>query len=72
MSTLGPTHGLATVTFDSQPPHTIDTNLSSAKTAEVVDVDQGAEGAHEFTVTVQGTPGNKRIDVDALIVLARI
>jgi len=71
MSTQGPTRGSATVKLDSGTPGTINTNASSPKTAEIVDVvTAAANGSHKLVVTVLGTAGHPRIDVDAFVVLS--
>ena len=72
MSTQGPTRGSATVKLDSGTPATINTNTSSLKTAEIVDVvTAAANGSHKLVVNVLGTSGHPRIDVDAFVVLSK-
>ena len=72
MSTQGPTRGSATVKLDSGTPATINTNTSSLKTAEIVDVvTAAANGSHKLEVNVLGTSGHPRIDVDAFVVLSK-
>ena len=70
MSSQGPTRGSATVKLDSGAAQTINTNASSPKTAEIVDVVTGSQGAHKVVVNALGTAGHPRIDVDAFIVLS--
>jgi hypothetical protein len=70
MSALGPTRGSATVKLDSGTAATINTNTSSPKTAQIVDVITGTQGAHKVVVNLLGTAGHPRIDVDAFIVLS--
>ncbi|HET7247452.1 MAG TPA: hypothetical protein VFJ07_21760 [Streptosporangiaceae bacterium] len=71
MSTQGPARGSATVKLDSGTAATISTNASSPKTAQIVDVvTAAANGSHKLVVTVLGTPGHPRIDVDAFVVLS--
>jgi hypothetical protein len=71
MSTQGPTQGSATVKLDSGTAATINTNMASPKTAEIVDVvTAAANGSHKLVVTVLGTSGHPRIDVDAFVVLS--
>jgi len=72
MSTQGPTRGSATVKLDSGTAATINTNTGSPKTAEIVDVvTAAANGSHKLVVSVLGTAGHPRIDVDAFIVLSK-
>jgi Pro-kumamolisin, activation domain len=72
MSTQGPTRGSATVKLDSGTAATINTNTSSPKTAEIVDVvTAAANGSHKLVVNVLGTSGHPRIDVDAFVVLSK-
>jgi Pro-kumamolisin, activation domain len=72
MSTQGPTRGSATVKLDSGTAATINTNTSSPKTAEIVDVvTAAANGSHKLVVNVLGTAGHPRIDVDAFVVLSK-
>jgi hypothetical protein len=70
VSTLGPTRGSASIKLDSGSTATINTHASSPKTAQIVDVVAGASGSHKLVVTVLGTSGHPRIDIDAFIVLA--
>jgi hypothetical protein len=70
VSTLGPTRGSASVKLDSGSTATINTHASSPKTAQIVDVVSGASGSHKLVVTVLGTSGHPRVDIDAFIVLA--
>jgi hypothetical protein len=71
MSTEGPTRGSATVKLDSGTAATISTNTSSPETAEIVDVvTAAAGGSHKLVLTVLGTSGHPRVDVDAFVVLA--
>jgi hypothetical protein len=72
MSTLGSTRGSATVKLDSGTAATINTNASSPKTAEIVDVvTAAANGSHKLVVNVLGTAGHPRVDVDAFVVLSK-
>jgi len=72
MSTQGPTRGSATVKLDSGTATTINTNTSSPHTAEIVDVVTAtANGSHTLVITVLGTSGHPRIDVDAFVVLSK-
>jgi hypothetical protein len=70
VSTLGSTRGSASVKLDSGATATISTHATSPKTAQIVDVVSGASGAHKLVVTVLGTSGHPRVDVDAFIILA--
>lgn len=71
MSTQGPTRGSATVKLDSGTASTINTNTTSPHTAEIVDVATAAVNtSHKLVITVLGTSGHPRIDVDAFVVLA--
>jgi hypothetical protein len=71
MSTQGPTRGSATVKLDSGTASTINTNTTSPHTAEIVDVATAAANAsHKLVITVLGTSGHPRIDVDAFVVLS--
>jgi Pro-kumamolisin, activation domain len=72
MSTDGPTRGSATAKLDSGTAATVNTHTSSVATAEVVYVaTAAANGSHKLVITVLGTSGHPRIDVDAFVVLAR-
>jgi hypothetical protein len=71
MSTQGPTRGSATVKLDSGTASTINTDTTSPHTAEIVDVATAAANAsHKLVITVLGTSGHPRIDVDAFVVLS--
>jgi hypothetical protein len=70
VSTLGPTRGSATAKLDSGAVATVDTHASTPKTAQIVKVLKGTSGSHKFVVTVLGTSGHPRVDIDAFIVLA--
>jgi len=70
VSTKGPTRGSAATQRDSQPKVTIDTFASAPKTAWVVHVVTGPSGSHKLAITVLGTSGHPRVDIDAFIVLA--
>jgi hypothetical protein len=70
VSTLGPTRGSASTQRDSQPKVTIDTHASAPKTAHIVHVVTGPSGSHTLVITVLGTSGHPRVDIDAFIVLA--
>jgi hypothetical protein len=71
MSTQGPTRGSATVKLDSGTAATISTNASSPKTAQIVDVvTASSNGSHHLVVSVLGTSGHPRVDVDAFVVLS--
>ena len=48
----------------------IDTHASSPKTADIVHVVTGPSGSHKLVITVLGTSGHPRVDIDAFIVLA--
>ena len=71
MTTEGTTRGSATVKLDSGAATTISTNATTTKSAQVVDVVQGASGPHKLVVNVLGTAGHPRIDIDAFFVLAK-
>jgi kumamolisin len=70
VTTKGSTYGSATVKLDSGTAKTINTNASSTAAARIVDVVSGAKAAHTLVVTVLGTSGHPRIDVDAFVVLS--
>ena len=70
VSTKGTTRGAATVKLDSQTAATINTNGPVRKPAEIVDVVKGRSGPHTVVITVLGSAGHPRVDIDALIVLA--
>jgi kumamolisin len=70
VGTQGPTRGSATIQRDSQPKATVDTHTSTPKTAEVVHVVHGPSGSHKLVITVLGTAGHPRVDIDAFIILA--
>ena len=70
VSTQGPTRGSASIQRDSQPKATVNTHTSTPKTAEIVHVVHGPSGSHKLLITVLGTAGHPRIDIDAFIVLA--
>jgi pro-kumamolisin-like protein len=71
MSAQGPARGSATVRLDSGTAAAVSTNAGSAKTAQIVDVvTAAANGPHKLVVTVLGTSGHPRIDVDAFVVLS--
>jgi kumamolisin len=70
VTTLGPTRGSASTQRDSQPKITVNTNASAPKTAWIVHVVTGPSGSHKLAITVLGTSGHPRIDIDAFIVLA--
>jgi hypothetical protein len=69
MSTLGPTRGSASVKLDSGTATTVSTHASNPKTAEIVNVVQAKTANHKLVVTVLGTSGHPRVDIDAFIVL---
>jgi Pro-kumamolisin, activation domain len=69
MSTLGPTRGSASVKLDSGTAVTVSTHASNPKTAEIVNVVQAKSGNHKLVVTLLGTSGHPRVDVDAFVVL---
>jgi hypothetical protein len=72
MSTEGTAYGSATAQLDTNTPSTINTNASSTKTAEIVDVvtPPAGPGAHHLVIKVLGTSGHPRIDVDAFVILS--
>ena len=70
VSTVGPTQGSATAKLDTAAAKTIHTNAASAKTEQAVDVVTGPAGAHKLVITVAGTSGHPRIDVDAFVVVS--
>ncbi len=69
VSTENAKQGSASVKLGSGSAATLSTHASSTKTAEIVDVLHTAAGPHKLVVTVLGTPGHPRIDIDAFIVL---
>jgi hypothetical protein len=71
VTTESTTRGSATVKLDSGAATTISTNAMTAKSAQVVDVVQGASGPHKLVISVLGTAGHPRIDIDAFFVLAK-
>jgi hypothetical protein len=70
MSTKGASYGSASVKLDAKAAKTVSTNGTATKTAEIVDVIKGASGAHTLLITVAGTAGHPRIDIDAFVVLS--
>ena len=71
ISTKGSTYGSATAQLDSNTPQTINTHMSATKTAQVVDVETTpGSGTHHLLITVLGTSGHPRIDIDAFVVLS--
>jgi hypothetical protein len=70
ISTEGATQGSATVQLDGGGFNTINTNAGSTKPAEIVDVVSGKQGAHTLVISVLGTTGHPRIDIDAFVVLS--
>jgi hypothetical protein len=70
VSTLGPTRGSASVKLDSGGAATISTNASSPQTAWVIDRVKTTSGSHKWVITVLGTAGHPRIDIDAFVVLS--
>jgi kumamolisin len=70
VSTKGATYGSASVKLDAQAAKTVNTNGTATKPAEIVDVIKGTSGAHTLLITVIGTAGHPRIDIDAFIVLS--
>jgi Pro-kumamolisin, activation domain len=70
ISTLGPTRGSATVKLGSGSPTTINTNATTAKPAQMVSVlSPSGSGKHSLVISVVGTKGHPRVDVDAFVVL---
>ena len=70
ISTDGPNRGSASVKLGTQSAQTVDTHASSLMPAEIVQVVTGPSGAHKLVITVLGTAGHPRVDVDAFVVLA--
>jgi hypothetical protein len=70
VSTKGATRGAATVKLDAFSAKTINTYGLTTKPAEVVDVVKGSNGLHSLVITVLGTAGHPRVDIDAFIVLS--
>jgi hypothetical protein len=70
VSTQGSTRGSAKVSLDGGTAQTINTHSSTTKTAEVVDLLQKGQGAHTLVITVLGTSGSPRVDVDAFVILS--
>jgi hypothetical protein len=70
VSTKGSTYGSAKVKLDSGSVKTINNNASSTKAAQIVDVVSGSSAAHKLVITVVGTAGHPRIDVDAFVILS--
>jgi hypothetical protein len=72
MSTQGPTRGYAKVKLDSGTATTVNTNASAPHTAEIVNVaTAAANGSHTLVITVNGTSGHPRIDIDAFVILSK-
>ena len=70
VTTTGSTRGSATVQLDTAKAATISTHSATTKTADMIDVLQKVEGAHTLVITVLGTSGNPRVDVDAFVILS--
>jgi kumamolisin len=70
VSTKGSGYGSATVKLDSGTAKTISTNASTTATAHVVDVVPATSAAHTLVITVLGTAGHPRIDIDAFVILS--
>ena len=69
VSTVGATHGSASVKLDSGAKKTINTHGSSTAKAEIVDVVKAKAGSHQLVVSVLGTSGHAQVDVDAFVIL---
>lgn len=71
ISTKGTTYGAATAQLDATAPQTVINTNATTEAAEVVDVVTPAtSGTHHLVITVRGTSGHPRIDVDAFVVLS--
>jgi Pro-kumamolisin, activation domain len=70
VSTLGTTRGSASVKLGSGGTAIVSTHASSTKTAQIVSVISAPSGSHKLVITVLGTSGHPRVDIDAFIVLA--
>jgi hypothetical protein len=70
IATLGSAYGDATVSIDGGAPTTVHTNAASTTTKDLVFQKSGlAAGTHTLKITVSGTSGHPRIDVDAFAFL---
>jgi hypothetical protein len=70
IATLGSAYGDATVSIDGGPPKTVHTHAASTTTKDLVYAKSGlAAGPHTLKITVSGTAGHPRIDVDAFAFL---
>ncbi len=70
VSTLGSNRGSATVKLDSGSAATVSTNATATKAAQIVDFVKTTSAAHKLLITVLGTSGHPRVDVDAFVVLS--
>ena len=46
------------------------THATTAKPAQIASLNSGASAAHKLVITVLGTAGHPRVDIDAFVVLA--
>jgi hypothetical protein len=70
VSALGPKRGQAEVSIDGGSAQTIDLNAGSNKLRQVVfGRTFASSGSHTLTVTVIGTAGHPRVDVDGFLTL---
>jgi hypothetical protein len=68
-ATINTDRGSATVSVDGAAPATVSTNGTSLKTRTVVYTKSVASGSHSLLLTVAGTAGHPRVDVDAFFVI---
>ena len=68
MTSVGPKRGIVNVTIDGTPAGSVDLHAATAGNRRVVWSHAFATGGtHTLTLTVAGTTGRPRIDVDAFL-----
>jgi len=68
-STINTDRGSAQISVDGGAAATVSTNGTSLKTRTIVYTKSVTSGSHSLLLTVVGTPGHPRVDVDAFFVI---
>lgn len=69
VSTIGSDRGSATASLDGGTATTVSTNGTALKTAMVVYAKTVTAGPHSLVLTVLGTAGHPRVDVDGFLII---